>query len=104
MIERADELMSEERDELRRLRKQVRELEQAMLSRPPDDPSGATRLRDRPALQVSYLSTQNRGAGHNRRRRHSALGQLSPMEYESQHHDGLRHQPLTCPPKRGELM
>jgi hypothetical protein len=35
-----------------------------MLSRPPDSPSGATRLRDCPALQVSYLSTRDRGAGH----------------------------------------
>ena len=35
-----------------------------MLSRPPDSPSGATRLRDCPALQVSYLSTPDRGAGH----------------------------------------
>jgi hypothetical protein len=35
-----------------------------MLSRPPDDPSGATRLRDRPALQISYLSTRDRGARH----------------------------------------
>ena len=34
-----------------------------MLSRPPDNPSGATRLRDCPALQVSYLSTRDRGAG-----------------------------------------
>jgi hypothetical protein len=34
-----------------------------MLSRPPDSPSGATRLRDCPALQASYLSTPNRGAG-----------------------------------------
>jgi hypothetical protein len=34
-----------------------------MLSRPPDSPSGATRLRDCPALQVSYLSTRDRGAG-----------------------------------------
>ncbi len=34
-----------------------------MLSRPPDDPSGATRLRDRPALQPNYLSTRDRGAG-----------------------------------------
>ena len=34
-----------------------------MLSRPPDSPSGATRLRDCPALQVSYLSTPDRGAG-----------------------------------------
>ncbi|MCA1698607.1 MAG: hypothetical protein LC790_06765, partial [Actinobacteria bacterium] len=35
-----------------------------MLSRPPDSPSGATRLRDCPAVQVSYLSTPERGAGH----------------------------------------
>src|SRR5213592_619948 len=34
-----------------------------MLSRPPDSPSGATRLRDCPALQVSYMSTPDRGAG-----------------------------------------
>ena len=25
---------------------------------------------------------------YNRRRRHSSLGYLSPLEYESQHHDG----------------
>ncbi|MGH3085141.1 MAG: dihydrofolate reductase family protein, partial [Gaiellaceae bacterium] len=36
-----------------------------MLSRPPDSPSGATRLRDCPALQVSYPSTRDRGAGQN---------------------------------------
>jgi hypothetical protein len=38
-------------------------VERPMLSRPPDSPSGATRLRDCPALQVSYLSTPGRGAG-----------------------------------------
>src|SRR5438046_1354710 len=39
-------------------------VERPILSRPPDSPSGATRLRDCPALQPSYLSTQDRGAGH----------------------------------------
>ncbi len=34
-----------------------------MLRRPPDDPSGAPPLQDRPAIQVSYLSTRHRGAG-----------------------------------------
>src|SRR3954451_2736979 len=38
-------------------------VERPMLSRPPDSPSSATRLRDCPALQVSYLSTRDRGAG-----------------------------------------
>src|SRR5947207_4318237 len=38
-------------------------VERPMLSRPPDSPSGATRLQDCPALQVSYLSTPDRGAG-----------------------------------------
>jgi hypothetical protein len=38
-------------------------LERPMLSRSLDDPSGATRLRDRRALRVSYLSTRDRGAG-----------------------------------------
>ena len=37
-------------------------VERLMLSRPPDHPSGATRLRDCPALHVSYLSTPDRGA------------------------------------------
>src|SRR5204862_5988008 len=41
-------------------------VERPMLSRPPDSPSGATRLRDCPALQVSYLSTPDRGAGQYR--------------------------------------
>ena len=31
---------------------------------------------------------------YNRRRRHSALSYLSPLEYESQHHDG---HPITNP-------
>jgi hypothetical protein len=35
-----------------------------MLSPVPDSPSDATRLRDCPALQPSYLSTRDRGAGH----------------------------------------
>jgi hypothetical protein len=35
----------------------------AILSRPPDEPSGATRLRNCPARQPSYLSTRDRGAG-----------------------------------------
>ena len=39
-------------------------VERPMLSRPPDSPSSATRLRDCPALQVSYLSTRDRGAKH----------------------------------------
>src|SRR5438093_417173 len=39
-------------------------VERPILSRTPDSPSGATRLRDRPALQHSYLSTPDRGAGH----------------------------------------
>jgi len=39
-------------------------VERPILSRPPDSPSGATRLRDCPALQPSYLSTRDRGAGH----------------------------------------
>ena len=34
-----------------------------MLSLTPDGLSGAPPLRDRPALQVSYLSTRERGAG-----------------------------------------
>src|SRR5437588_7631435 len=38
-------------------------VERPMLSRPPDSPSGATRLRDCPAPQPSHLSTQDRGAG-----------------------------------------
>jgi len=38
-------------------------VERPILSRPPDDPSGATRLRDRPAIQPSYLSTRDGGAG-----------------------------------------
>ncbi len=38
-------------------------VERPILSRPPDTPSGATRIRDSPALQPSYLSTRDRGAG-----------------------------------------
>ena len=38
-------------------------VERPILSQTPDDPSGATRLRDRPAVQISYLSTRDRGAG-----------------------------------------
>src|SRR5437588_11481186 len=38
-------------------------VERPMLSRPPDSPSGATRLQDCPAPQPSHLSTQARGAG-----------------------------------------
>jgi putative transposase len=34
-----------------------------ILSRTPDSPSGATRLRDSPALPPTYLSTPDRGAG-----------------------------------------
>ena len=39
-------------------------VERPILSRTPDSPSGATRLRDCPALQPNYLSTRDRGAGH----------------------------------------
>ena len=35
----------------------------AILSRPPDNPSGATPLRDRPATYTLRLSTPDRGAG-----------------------------------------
>jgi hypothetical protein len=31
---------------------------------------------------------------HNRHRRHTSLGMLSPLEYESQHYDGV---PVTHP-------
>ena len=37
-----------------------------MLSLAPDGLSGATPLRDRPALQPNYLSTRDRGAGQTR--------------------------------------
>jgi len=39
-------------------------VERPMLSLAPDDLSGAPPLRDRPALQLNYLSTRDRGAGH----------------------------------------
>jgi hypothetical protein len=39
-------------------------VERPMLSLAPDGLSGAPPIRDRPALQVSYLSTRDRGAGH----------------------------------------
>jgi hypothetical protein len=45
----------------------------AMPSRPPDSPSGATRLGDRPALQASYLSTPDPGAGQSQPRTESCL-------------------------------
>jgi len=38
-------------------------VERPILSWPPDSPSGATRLRDCPALQPSYPSTQDQSAG-----------------------------------------
>src|SRR3954451_24591265 len=50
--------------------------ERPMLSRPPDSPSSATRLRDCPALQVSYLSTRDRGAGHEYTRANTTLSRL----------------------------
>jgi hypothetical protein len=40
---------------------------------------------------------------YNRRRRHSSLGMLSPLEYEAQHYDGHPHQPLTCPGNQGKV-
>ena len=39
-------------------------VERSMLSPPPDSLFEAPPLRDRPAIQVSYLSTPNRGAEH----------------------------------------
>ncbi len=39
-------------------------VERPILSPAPDGLSGATPLQDRPAHQASYLSTPNRGAGH----------------------------------------
>jgi hypothetical protein len=38
-------------------------VERPILSRPPDNSSGAPRLRDCPTLQPSYLSTRDRGVG-----------------------------------------
>jgi hypothetical protein len=51
-------------------------VERPILSRTPDSPSGATRLRDCPVLQLNYLSTQDRGAGH----RDPACSALTPLE------------------------
>ncbi len=62
-VMRERKLIQRRRPLERRKRPGFFRVERPMLSRPPDSPSGATRLRDCPALQVSYLSTPDRGAG-----------------------------------------
>lgn len=68
--QRRDLLTSEERQRLRELERENRELnpilllvERPIVSRPPDDPSGATGLRDRPANLNSRPVSAGPGSG-----------------------------------------
>ena len=63
-VMRERKLIQRRRPLERRRRPGFFRVERPILSGTPDSPSGATRLRDCPALQPSYLSTRDRGAGH----------------------------------------